>query len=154
MGTKSKNKKASVSYGLLVFRIVHGVGGARDLEYLVVHPSGGQPDQEIPYYLPKGAKEADETGEEAALREVEEETGIRAKIISKLGTVKYRSGRKEVDIFLAQYTGGRVLPDGRCPDHDWENDDARFVSGYDAKQLLRKEFKNLIDQANKIIRGE
>lgn len=150
---QQKKKKPAISYGLLVFRIVKANDGGLDLEYLIVHPASNQPDQIIPYYLPKGAKEGDETSEEAALRETQEETGIRAKIISKLGTVRYRNGRKEVDIFLAKYSGGRVLEDGRCPDHDWENDDARFVSDVKAKELLRKEFRHLITLANKIIRG-
>jgi 8-oxo-dGTP pyrophosphatase MutT (NUDIX family) len=39
--------------------------------------------------LPKGHVEADETIEEAAVREVEEETGIRGRIIAPLGTVDY-----------------------------------------------------------------
>jgi 8-oxo-dGTP pyrophosphatase MutT (NUDIX family) len=39
--------------------------------------------------LPKGHVEAQETIEEAAVREVEEETGIRGRIIASLGSVDY-----------------------------------------------------------------
>jgi 8-oxo-dGTP diphosphatase len=47
--------------------------------------------------LPKGHLEPHETHEAAALREIEEETGIRGRIVAPLGTLRYpitgRSGR-------------------------------------------------------------
>src|SRR3954454_20796088 len=43
----------------------------------------------LQWSLPKGHVEADETIEEAAVREVEEETGIRGRIIAKLGAIDY-----------------------------------------------------------------
>jgi 8-oxo-dGTP pyrophosphatase MutT (NUDIX family) len=39
--------------------------------------------------LPKGHVEAEETIEEAAVREVEEETGIRGRIVAPLGAIDY-----------------------------------------------------------------
>ena len=39
--------------------------------------------------LPKGHLEAGETAEDAAIREVEEETGIRGHVLSKLGVIDF-----------------------------------------------------------------
>ena len=39
--------------------------------------------------LPKGHLEAGETAEDAAIREVEEETGIRGRVLSKLGVIDF-----------------------------------------------------------------
>ena len=57
--------------------------------------------------LPKGHLEPDETAEAAALRELEEETGVRGQILRFIRTIRYpitgRSGRptsKVVDHFL------------------------------------------------------
>lgn len=70
--------------------------------------------------LPKGHIEPGETPEQAALREVREETGLRARMGEKLGDVKYwyaRSGGrvfKIVSFFLLSYESGSVR------DHDAE----------------------------------
>jgi len=66
--------------------------------------------------LPKGAVSKGETSEQAALREVQEETGILADIICPLDTIEYyfRAGdtliRKRVDFYLMQYVGGKLTP--------------------------------------------
>ncbi len=43
----------------------------------------------LQWSLPKGHVEADETIEEAAVREVEEETGVRGRIVAALGAIDY-----------------------------------------------------------------
>src|SRR5437763_11980677 len=43
----------------------------------------------VEWCLPKGHVEAGETPEMAAVREIEEETGIRGKILGSLGTIDY-----------------------------------------------------------------
>ncbi len=48
----------------------------------------GRPKIEL-WGLPKGTPNAGETLEETALREVEEETGIKPKIVSKIGATQY-----------------------------------------------------------------
>ncbi len=64
--------------------------------------------------LPKGHIDPGETAEEAAVREVSEETGIETELLRPIGTVHYlfwREGllrRKRVDYFLGQKTGGRL----------------------------------------------
>lgn len=150
--TTDKTKRVPRSYGLLVFRIVPFSSGGREIQYLIARPSiGGTGENKNPWYLPKGKKNGSETPRETAIREVYEETGIKARIISQLGLVKYKNGRKEVAIYLAKYTGGIVEEDGSCLKHDWENDDVRFVNSFDAKKMLREEFRGMIDLAEKVI---
>ncbi len=74
---------------------VHAAGGVvlRDGLVAVVH----RPRYDD-WSLPKGKLDPDESFEEAALREVEEETGLRCRLIRELPTVRYdvRGRRKEV----------------------------------------------------------
>jgi ADP-ribose pyrophosphatase YjhB (NUDIX family) len=64
--------------------------------------------------LPKGHLEAGETAEDAAIREVEEETGIRGVVIAPLGTVDFwfvaedRRVHKTVHHFLLEARGGEL----------------------------------------------
>jgi 8-oxo-dGTP pyrophosphatase MutT (NUDIX family) len=70
--------------------------------------------------LPKGHPEPGESSQEAALREVREETGLNATPVEKLGDIRYwyaRSGErvlKVVSFFLLRYRSGRLA------DHDHE----------------------------------
>jgi 8-oxo-dGTP pyrophosphatase MutT (NUDIX family) len=71
--------------------------------------------------LPKGVIDDGETGEQAALREIEEETGAHGRPLGKLGDIRYvytqswgppgeRGQRvfKVVSFFLVRYTAGRL----------------------------------------------
>lgn len=64
--------------------------------------------------LPKGHLEVGETAEQAAVREVEEETGITGEIVAALGTIDYwfvaegRRIHKTVHHFLLLATGGEL----------------------------------------------
>ena len=67
--------------------------------------------------LPKGAIDAGEKPEQTALREVEEETGVRAELISKLADIKYVYVRnwgnqarvfKIVSFYLLLYRSGKL----------------------------------------------
>lgn len=66
--------------------------------------------------LPKGAPNGEETTEQAALREVWEETGLRGEIVSLLDRIEYffrandKLIRKEVDFYLMRYAGGELRP--------------------------------------------
>ncbi len=86
--------------------------------------------------LPKGHIDPGEDAETAALREVREEAGIEAEIITKLGDVRYwyqRSGRsipKQVSFFMMRYLGGHT------DDHDDEVEVARWVPLEEAERLL------------------
>jgi 8-oxo-dGTP pyrophosphatase MutT (NUDIX family) len=76
--------------------------------------------------LPKGAVSPGETSEQAALREVQEETGLDAEIIGSLDTIEYffRAGdtliQKRVDFYLMRYTGGTLTPQlSEVDDVEW-----------------------------------
>ena len=76
--------------------------------------------------LPKGAVSQGETSEAAALREVQEETGLEADIIKPLNTIEYffRAGdtliRKKVDFYLMIHTGGELKPQlSEVDDVEW-----------------------------------
>ena len=87
--------------------------------------------------LPKGRLEESETVEEAALREVLEETGLLTAIVSTLGTVNYSfmtsKGQhvdKTVHHFLLEPIGGNF------DDHDDEFDHVGWYELYDAQRRL------------------
>jgi 8-oxo-dGTP diphosphatase len=86
--------------------------------------------------LPKGHMDGDETPEQAATREVREETGIEAELIDELGDVEYQYQRgprrvaKTVRFFLFEYRSGDVA------DHDHEIEDARWLSLAEAAEQL------------------
>src|ERR1700735_3346386 len=77
--------------------------------------------------LPKGHADGDETPEQAARREVAEETGTQAELIEELGVVRYRYERrgrmidKAVRFYLFRYLSGDLA------DHDHEIEDASWM---------------------------
>jgi 8-oxo-dGTP pyrophosphatase MutT (NUDIX family) len=91
--------------------------------------------------LPKGLIDRGERGPETAVREVYEETGIRARLDRKLGDVRYvysrRGGErvfKVVSFFLLRAAGGRIgeLPPGM----EVEVSEARWFPLADAPRVL------------------
>ena len=66
--------------------------------------------------LPKGIVEPGETPEVAALREVEEETGLTGRVVAPLGTIDYAYQEqgdevaKQVHFFLMELTGAEPGP--------------------------------------------
>lgn len=77
--------------------------------------------------LPKGHPDGDETPEQAAAREIAEETGVSARLIELLGDVEYRYERKgrpvrkRVRFFLFEYERGDLA------DHDQEIEVAQWL---------------------------
>jgi len=77
--------------------------------------------------LPKGHLEDGETAEDAAIREVEEETGIRGRVVASLGTIDYwfvaedRRIHKTVHHYLLEAAGGELS------DADVEVDEVAWV---------------------------
>jgi 8-oxo-dGTP diphosphatase len=82
--------------------------------------------------FPKGKLEDGEREEDAALREVEEETGLRCRLERELTTTRYRDARgrsKTVRYWLMEPVSGHVAADN-------EVDDARFFPLEEARALL------------------
>jgi 8-oxo-dGTP pyrophosphatase MutT (NUDIX family) len=82
--------------------------------------------------FPKGKLEPGETEEDAAAREVEEETGLRCRLDRELTTTRYRDARgrsKTVRYWLMTPLGGRLEAAN-------EIDEARFVPVAEAAAVL------------------
>ena len=118
---------------------------------LIRRNDGGEPELAVihrPKYmdwsLPKGKLEPGEDWLDAALREVEEETGYRCEAGEELSSVSYRDGkgrRKLVRYWLMEPLDGGFEP------HD-EVDELRWVSAEDAQEQLTYEHdKELVREA-------
>jgi 8-oxo-dGTP diphosphatase len=110
----------------------------RDDEVIVIVPKrkGAQGDEVLG--LPKGHLDGDETEVEAAIREVNEETGVVAEPIEKLGEISYtyeRRGRpidKRVAFYLLEYRSGDLA-------HDHEIEHVRWMPLEQAARSLTYE---------------
>ena len=96
-------------------------------------PQGG-----VVWCLPKGHLEAGESAEQAALREIREETGVRGRVLQPLGAVHYayidptdgRRYAKTVHHYLCEYLGEEPVP------HDDEVLGAQWLSFEEAAARL------------------
>jgi 8-oxo-dGTP pyrophosphatase MutT (NUDIX family) len=102
-----------------------------------IRPRGRKPPV---WALPKGLIDSDERPEETALREAQEETGVTARLVTKLGDVRYVytwSGErifKVVSFYLLRYSRGRLgeIP----PEHQIEVEAVRWLPLEEAPRLL------------------
>jgi 8-oxo-dGTP diphosphatase len=112
---------------------IQAAGGlvVRDGEVLVVHRP-----RYSDWSLPKGKLDPGESWEEAAVREVEEEAGVRATLVRELPAVSYdHKGRpKRVRYWLMELAED---PPGFEPND--EVDEVRWASPEDALELLSYE---------------
>jgi 8-oxo-dGTP pyrophosphatase MutT (NUDIX family) len=102
--------------------------------------------------LPKGHLEAGETAEQAAVREVEEETGIVGVVVAELGTIDYwfvadgRRIHKTVHHFLLKATGGALS------DADIEVTEVAWVPFPDIRaRLAYPDERGLVDTAGRLL---
>jgi 8-oxo-dGTP diphosphatase len=84
--------------------------------------------------LPKGKLDEGESEEQAALREVEEETGLHCEIGKAVGEVHYRTsqGPKRVVYFAMRVVGGEFRPNR-------EVDEIRWLTHEEAAKVLTHE---------------
>ena len=99
----------------------------REGEVAVIIPVKRASDGRRVLGLPKGHLDGEETPEQAARREVAEETGLTAELVDELGDVTYRYERhtrriaKTVRFYLFTYVSGSV------EDHDHEIEEALWM---------------------------
>jgi 8-oxo-dGTP pyrophosphatase MutT (NUDIX family) len=135
--------------------IVWRRGARGGIEIAMIRPRGTDS-----WALPKGHVEQAESMEQAAVREVREETGLRAGAVEKLGDISYVfSWRdapaepparifKRVRFFLMQFAGGEI-----ARQHS-EVDEAAWVEIGDAiARATYKSERELIEKARAMLRG-
>jgi len=128
------------SYGLIDMRITYEVsaGGLvlrrREATYDALLIGRGTPRI---WTLPKGHVEARESNEQAALREVREETGCWAELLTRLNEISYwfyvgkAKHKKAVTFYLMRYLSGDTA------NHDHEVDEARWFDIAGARKALK-----------------
>lgn len=141
---KVASLKTQVSSGGIIFRKHNDI-----TEIAMVAVKGGNV-----WCLPKGLIDKGEVPEKTALREVEEETGLKGRIIEKLGEITYWyyikeeniKCKKTVHFFLMEYEAGDVSK------HDREVDNAAWFPIDEALKKARyKGEREIIEKAREIV---
>ncbi|MBI3290155.1 NUDIX hydrolase [Candidatus Microgenomates bacterium] len=105
-------------------------------QVLITSASSLRDRSKLHWKFPKGHVDLGESTKDAAIREVQEETGVKAKIIDKVGDSRYvfqMQGErifKIVTYFLMQYEGGRMIP------QEGEIEEVRWVKPEEALKML------------------
>ena len=88
----------------------------------------GKPDEKKTWSIPSGGRENNETFEECCIREIEEETGYKVKIVKELqvkkGSYEEANISIEVHYFLVELVGGTKTfqdPDNLIYEIDWKS---------------------------------
>lgn len=136
--------RSAVSAGGVVYRR----RGGRIEVVLVARTADGL------WALPKGTCESGETLEQTAVREVEEETGLRVRIVDVVGSTRYsfsvRGERVRVDKVVHHYL--MEAHGGDFSLHDEEHDVVDWVDVREARRLLTHEAqRDIVDRASVLI---
>lgn len=142
--------KFEFSAGGVVFRRITNNEKHKNIEILL-----GQHSQHHGWVFPKGIigdHKKGEKKEETALREVEEETGIRGKILKSLQPVTYwynfngEKIRKTVYYFLMEFVSGDTK------NHDWEMENVEWMPKEEVmERLTYKSDKEVWKEAKRIL---
>jgi len=131
------------SAGGVVFRAVNG-----NLEVALIK-------KRSLWFLPKGLIEPSETFEDAALREVKEETGLDSDVVKKIGEIRYDFTKekhryfKTVHYYLLKNTGGCLQ------NHDSEVDRAKWVPLSEALKMLNYALeRKILRKAERMVKRE
>jgi 8-oxo-dGTP pyrophosphatase MutT (NUDIX family) len=138
--------KMQVSSGGVVYKKQQG----RPAEVALVAVKGGNI-----WTLPKGIVGGNESFEQTALREVAEETGLKAELVGKLGDISYwyfireenSKCKKTVHFYLMKYL------EGSTDDHDFEVDAAAWFPVEEAlKKVTYKGDAEMLRKARDVLR--
>lgn len=125
-----------------------------DVAIIARYNRGGR----LEWCLPKGHPEGEENFEEAAVREVEEETGIAGSILTSLGSIEYwftvptHRVHKTVHHFLLEAIGGELTiekdPDHEAVDVAWVNlEDLDRVLSFPNERRIVKLARQVIEDS-------
>ena len=117
--------------GGVVARIVDG-----ERQYLLVEAKG-RPGE---WVLPKGHIDGTETPEEAAVREVEEESGVRARVVDVAGESDYKSADEDVRaiFYVMEYEGESDAEEDRKIRWSSLEDGLPLLSFEESRRIVRR----------------
>lgn len=144
--------KFEFSAGGVVFRQAQDFGSKPQFTKRKVEILVAQHSQHHGWVFPKGLIDEGEKKEETAVREVEEETGVKAKILKPLKPIEFwyvwegEKRKKTVYYFLMEATGGNI------EEHDKEMENVEWLPQDEvADRLTYKSEKEVWGQARKMI---
>lgn len=141
-GKSDIQRRTSYSAGGVMYRMHSG-----QIEVVLIATDGGKR-----WGLPKGHVRRGEPAEDAAVREVAEETGLEGLVEQHLATIEYwfRAGsariHKYVDLFLLSYVDGEVIPqESEVDDARWfQLDEALSISSFKRERDVLAQVQELL----------
>jgi 8-oxo-dGTP diphosphatase len=125
----SKNKKKEYHDPIPTIDIILRKSTESNQDQILIEKRGLAPFEGM-YAIPGGHVEYGETVEEAALRELKEESGLNARLVNILGVYSDPNrdprGQRISTVFVADHDGGRIMA----------NDDAKSVEWISLSKLL------------------